>query len=77
MKKIAITALALAALSTTALANQRGYDLRDTEYWTSSGVSPRTEASVTMSHALASEAAETAFDRMTRQSATSDQGRHN
>ena len=79
MKKIALTFVALAALSTASFASQRGYDLRDSEYWTTSGKSITSSVSstiVTQPFAVIGAAGETAFERAYRLSYENDHGRH-
>jgi len=79
MKKIALSLVALAALSTASFASQRGYDLRETQYWTTSGSS---EASAVASSpainafAVIGVARETAFERVSRLSIENVRGRH-
>ena len=80
MKKIALSLIALAALSTVSYAaGNRSWDLRDSQYYNTSGVSEpaRTDSSV-MEAALAVEsgAATTSFERLTKLSIENDQGRH-
>lgn len=48
MKKIVITLAALGALSSAAFASQRGYDLRDSEYFNSTGIPDTPVASGTI-----------------------------
>ena len=80
MNKIALIVAASTLFATGAYASQRGYDLRDTQYYTSSGVSAvSSDAANVDSHALAVETsgnAETVFQRVTRISIENDHGRH-
>lgn len=80
MKKIALTLAAIAALSTSSFASQRGYDLQDTEYWTTSGVPASGNASSSVASAalaVSNDAgAMTAFERMTTTAIENDHGRH-
>jgi thioredoxin reductase len=78
MKKIALTFVTLAALSTASFASQRGYDLRDTEYWTTSGKSDTSSASSTIANQpfAVIGGGEMAFERASRLSYENDHGRH-
>ena len=53
MKMIALTIAVFTLLSVGVSASQRGYDLRDLEYWTVNGASGAADVSATASAALA------------------------
>lgn len=78
MKKIALSVLALAALSTASLASQRGYDLTDTEYYNTSGVPAFVAATVSVDSAplavIGSDRKMTNFERLIQTSIENDQG---
>ena len=79
MNKFIITLAALATLSTASLAaGNRSNELRDTQYYTSSGVPAASTASELQSEgfAIVSVRGETAFERATRLSYENDHGRH-
>jgi len=79
MKKIALSLVALAALSTASFASQRGYDLRETQYWTTSGNSEAAAVAsspVINAFAVIGSSGETAFERASRLSIANDHGRH-
>ena len=82
MKTITLTIAALALLSIGASASQRGHDLRDTEYWTTDGVSRNTGDPAVSSTASAALAVDkgiskgTNFERTTELSIENLQGRH-
>ena len=84
MKKIALSLLALSALSTAAFAaGNRNWDLRDSNYYTTSGVaadvtmSSRTDADVMQAPlAVESRVGLTPFERTTMLSIANDHGRH-
>jgi len=80
MLKYALFVIAAGAFAATANASQRGYDLRDMSYWTTSGVTENAKVKALIdSEALAVEGAfdnETAFVRTNRISQENDSGRH-
>jgi hypothetical protein len=80
MKKLAISIAAIVAFATSAYASQRGYDLRDTQYWETDGVSKSDVAkpAVEKEGLLVNDhsTGETAFQRTNRISKENDSGRH-
>ena len=80
MNKFALIVAASTVFATSAYASQRGYDLRDTQYYTTSGVAVETSGAANAdSNAFAvadSAQAESAFQRTARISTENDQGRH-
>jgi hypothetical protein len=79
MKKIAISLIALAAVSTVAFANEsRSYDLRDSDTYFGK-YSEQVEGNATAVNAFAAAndvQALTSFERLNKISAENDQGRH-
>jgi len=80
MKKIALILAATAALATSAYASQRNNDLRDTGYYTTSGVEAVSQGSANADSAAFAVAnagnANSAFERMTQISNENGHGRH-
>ena len=78
MKKFAISLIALAAISTAALASQRSYDLRDSDtYFGTYATQPKTAATKANALAVVKETgALTNFELMKKLSEENDQGRH-
>ena len=78
MNKIALGLIALATLSTASFAaNNRSWDLRDTEYYTSSGVpsaSATAGAMDTAPLAVENQAGNSAYERMILRSEARDHG---
>lgn len=78
MKKFVIAIAAIVAFATSTHASQRGYDLRDTEYWETDGVAKSTKSAVEKK-ALAVDdlgTGETAFQRMMRISKENENSGH-
>ena len=78
MKKLAISLIALAAISTAAFANQRNYDLRDSDtYFGKYATQLKNAATKVDALAVVKETgALTNFERMKKLSEENDQGRH-
>ena len=78
MKKLSISLIALAAISTASLASQRGYDLRDSDTYVGK-YSAQLKNTETKTNALAvnrSASTLTNFERLKKISEENDQGRH-
>ena len=77
MKKIALSLVALAALSTASFAaGNRSWDLQDREYYTSSGVSSTGEATINTASPLAIPGSVSNFDRLNMNSEKNELSSH-
>lgn len=77
MKKIALTLAALAALSSAALASQRGYDLRDSDtYFGKYATASQSNVDVNAFAAAEGKAGLTAFERLQLQSQENENSGH-
>jgi hypothetical protein len=78
MKKIAISLVALAALSTASFASQRNYDLRDSDtYFGKYATQRKAPIASTFAFAVATDGqAMTNYERMMKVSEENDQGGH-
>jgi hypothetical protein len=78
LKKLSISLIALAAISTAAFASQRSYDLRDSDtYFGKYSTQLKDNATSVNALAVAKQGkTETNFERLKRISAENDQGGH-
>jgi hypothetical protein len=78
LKKLSISLIALAAISTAAFASQRSYDLRDSDtYFGKYSTQLKNASTETNALAVVRDAsALTSFERMKKLSEENDQGRH-